>query len=401
MGKIMYMDEEYAADTNVSILRKVNNGVNIADITIDGNTTQLYAPEGNIKNIWYGTCNTAAATQAKVITTTSGDFELVAGNMLRVYFVNGNSFTTSGSLITFAVDGNTPVNAVRFHGATTSDYFGSGVCYDYTYTGEEFIQEGIVRATSNQYGVTLLNTSTSSTSTTEAATPSAVKAAYDLANGKQNALVSGTNIKTVNSTSLLGSGNIAVQPTLVSGTNIKTINNTSLLGSGNISISGGSKNVWFGTCNTTASTAAKVVTTSSGDFTLTTGNIVFVHASTANSYNGTATLNVDGTGAKNIVSVGTTTTTRYYWKAGEAIAFIYNGTDFMLFEQGTATTTYYGITKLSSSTSSTSEALAATPKAVKAAYDLAASKPTVTASTTDITAGSTALTTGDLYLVYE
>lgn len=55
----------------------------------------------------------------------------------------------------------------------------------------------------------------------------------------QPTLVSGTNIKTVNSTSLLGSGNVAVQPTLVSGTNIKTINNQSLLGSGNISISGG------------------------------------------------------------------------------------------------------------------------------------------------------------------
>lgn len=57
---------------------------------------------------------------------------------------------------------------------------------------------------------------------------------------KQDALVSGTNLKTVNSTSLLGSGNVSVQPTLVSGTNIKTINNESLLGSGNISIQGGS-----------------------------------------------------------------------------------------------------------------------------------------------------------------
>lgn len=220
------------------------------------------------------------------------------------------------------------------------------------------------------------------------------------------------------------------QDTLVSGTNIKTVNNESLLGSGNISIAGGgSKNIWYGTCNTTASTAAKVVTTSSGDFTLTTGNIVFVHASTANSYNGTATLNVDGTGAKNIVSVGTTTTTRYYWKAGEAIAFIYNGTDFMLLEQGTATTTYYGITKLSSSTSSTSEALAATPKAVKTAYDLANGKqdalvsgtniktinntsllgsgnitisvPSITYGTTDLTPGSSTLATGAIYLVYE
>ena len=56
---------------------------------------------------------------------------------------------------------------------------------------------------------------------------------------RQATLVSGTNIKTVNSTSLLGSGNVEVQQTLVSGTNIKTINGNSLLGSGNLVISGG------------------------------------------------------------------------------------------------------------------------------------------------------------------
>ena len=54
--------------------------------------------------------------------------------------------------------------------------------------------------------------------------------------GKQDTLVSGTNIKTINSTSLLGSGDVTVQPTLVSGTNIKTINSTSILGSGDISV---------------------------------------------------------------------------------------------------------------------------------------------------------------------
>lgn len=53
---------------------------------------------------------------------------------------------------------------------------------------------------------------------------------------RQATLVSGTNIKTVNNTSLLGSGNIDVQPTLVSGTNIKTVNSNSLLGSGNIAV---------------------------------------------------------------------------------------------------------------------------------------------------------------------
>lgn len=81
-------------------------------------------------------------------------------------------------------------------------------------------------------------------------------------NSKQAALVSATNIKTINGVSILGSGDLVVsggggtwgsitgtlsnqtdlnsalsakQATLVSGTNIKTINSTSLLGSGNIS----------------------------------------------------------------------------------------------------------------------------------------------------------------------
>ena len=93
-------------------------------------------------------------------------------------------------------------------------------------------------------------------------------------NAKQDTLVSATNIKTINSTTILGSGNISVAPatainataiatgvvdntefeylngvtsaiqtqidskqaTLVSATNIKTINSTTLLGSGNIAV---------------------------------------------------------------------------------------------------------------------------------------------------------------------
>jgi hypothetical protein len=61
----------------------------------------------------------------------------------------------------------------------------------------------------------------------------------NIKSGLQDTLVSGTNIKTVNSTTLLGSGDLAVQPTLVSGTNIKTINSTTLLGSGDIVIGSG------------------------------------------------------------------------------------------------------------------------------------------------------------------
>jgi len=248
------------------------------------------------------------------------------------------------------------------------------------------------------------------------------------------------------------------QPILTSGTNIKTINNTSLLGSGDISVGG--TTTWYGTCSTTASTAAKAVTcsgyakekgaiigvlfstantaaaptlninstgaaaiyvgsavasatnfckwaannvvyfmydgtyyryicqspgsyktyyatcatsagtaakvatTTNGDFVKTTGAMVRIKMTSGNSYNGTATLNVDGTGASNIARVGTTTTDRYYWVSGEVIDFVYDGTNFVMSAKGTATTTYYGLTKLSSSATSTSEALALTPKAM-------------------------------------
>ena len=60
---------------------------------------------------------------------------------------------------------------------------------------------------------------------------------------KQDTLISGTNIKTVKSTTLLGSGDLTVQPTLVSGTNIKTINSNSILGSGDLVITGGVSSV--------------------------------------------------------------------------------------------------------------------------------------------------------------
>lgn len=52
-------------------------------------------------------------------------------------------------------------------------------------------------------------------------------------------LLDSENAKTINSTSLFGTGNIAVQEPLVSGTNIKTINGNSILGSGDLTISGG------------------------------------------------------------------------------------------------------------------------------------------------------------------
>lgn len=124
------------------------------------------------------------------------------------------------------------------------------------------------------------------------------------------------------------------------------------------------REILYGTSATAAGTAAKVATTTKGTFVLETGAMVRIKFTNANSFNGTATLAVDGTTAKNIVQKGTTTTTRYWWDAGEVVDFVYDGTNFVIVDGAPATTTYYGITKLADSDSSTSTALALVPNSL-------------------------------------
>ena len=166
------------------------------------------------------------------------------------------------------------------------------------------------------------------------------------------------------------------------------------LTTGTASGGGGGVDVFYGTCATAAATAAKAVVCE--DFTsdhLVEGTVI-----NAQTYNGAPTLNVNSTGAKNIKRIGTTNAARYEWQAGEVLQFVYDGTYWVLTDGGIATTTYYGVTKLSSATNSTSNALAATASAVKAAYDLANGKQDALVSGTSIKTvnGESLLGSGDL-----
>lgn len=144
------------------------------------------------------------------------------------------------------------------------------------------------------------------------------------------------------------------------------------------------KNIWFGVCHTASTTQEKVVTTTSGDFVLATGNMVRVQMDYDQSYNGVATLNVDGTGPVDISCSSATATLVNYqrWKNSEVVDFVYNGSRFVMSSKLGADTTHYGVTLLSSATNSTSELHAATPLAVKAAYDLANGKQDALSSMT-------------------
>ena len=123
---------------------------------------------------------------------------------------------------------------------------------------------------------------------------------------------------------------------------------------------------YYGTCATAAATVAKVVTCSG--FVLETGATIAVKFTYYNT-GASPTLNVNSTGAIAIKQYGTTAASTYMWRSGEVVLFVYNGTNWELNSKSTATTTYYGLTKLSSSVTSTSTTLAATASAVKQAYD--------------------------------
>lgn len=137
----------------------------------------------------------------------------------------------------------------------------------------------------------------------------------------------------------------------------------------------GTKTAWFGTCPTAQNVAAKMVTTSSGDFSLTAGSIVFVKF-TNRLYTANTTLNVDGTGAVTIKQNGAAPQMDI-WQAGETVGFCYDGTNFEMIDGGVASTSAYGVTKLSSSVSDPVLNVAANSYAVKQAYDLANSKSEV------------------------
>lgn len=128
--------------------------------------------------------------------------------------------------------------------------------------------------------------------------------------------------------------------------------------------------VFFGTCTTAASTNDKVVTTQNGDFKLEAGSVLYVQFNTAVTSTAT-TLNVDNTGAIAVQTSAVNALSAYQIAPKVVVGFVYDGTVYRMLDSTIATTTYYGVTKLSSSTSSTSTIMAATPSAVKEAYDLA------------------------------
>ena len=123
-------------------------------------------------------------------------------------------------------------------------------------------------------------------------------------------------------------------------------------------------NVAYGTCSTAAATAAKVVTINNSNWELKEGSLVIVLFSATNTAEN-PTLNVGGTGAKNIYygsSRITTSSLGYAGTASRIMIYVYDGTQYRFSGWGYDSNTTYTPPKLGQGYATCSTAAATTAK---------------------------------------
>lgn len=361
----------------LAISQTLQSGTEIGEITLNGTATKLYAPK---PRVWRGASSAVSSetVAARTVTTDTGDFELVAGNIIFVRF--GSAFIYDNAEMTLNVDGTGAIQADTSDGYTTSRKFKALETVGFVYNGSRYIMIEDGTATADYYGVVRLsNSTTSSFQDGWAATPKAVSDVRNIADGKST---------------------VSWNQTQETGKQIAIV---TINGTPTIVYVPESQTVWYGTqAAYTETTGARTATTVTGDWSLTAGNVIFIKMEST-MVAAAPTLNVDGTGAKPVMTADGATVTGQ-WVAGEVVGFVYDGTSYIMIESGIASTSYYGMTRLSSSHTSTSESRAATPKAVKDAYDLADSKSTVAWNQIQGSSGATKIaeididgTTQDVY----
>lgn len=146
-------------------------------------------------------------------------------------------------------------------------------------------------------------------------------------NTKQATLVSGTTIKTYNSESILGSGDIPLPTALQIG--LGNVNNTTDASKNSASAVLSSKTLaTFNYAADAGSNDTYVISLNPSPGSYTTGMIIFFKANTVNT--GAASINVNSLGAKTIVKRVNTTLANGDIPALALCMIIYDGTNFVL-----------------------------------------------------------------------
>ncbi|WP_434476248.1 tail fiber protein [Escherichia coli] len=255
-------------------------------------------------------------------------------------------------------------------------------------------------ATTTQKGIVQLSSDTNSTSETLAATPKAVKAAYDLAAGKApsshthpwnqitgvpTASLTAKGITQLSSATDSTSEVLAATPKAVKAAydlaNGKyTAQDATTAQKGIVQLSSDT--------NSTSETLAATPKAVKAAYELAAGKAPSSHTHPWNQITGVPTASLTAKGITQLSSA-TNSTSEVLAATPKAVKAAYDLANGKYTAQD-ATTAQKGIVQLSSATNSTSEVLAATPKAVKAAYDLANGKQAADATLTALAALATA-----------
>jgi hypothetical protein len=124
-SNLFYIDAAYGSDNTIT--RKPINA-NISNIAMNG--------------VYYGTCDTAAATKAKVATLVNGDgFHLATGVMIAIKF----TYASAKSTMTLSVNGSTAKNLVLYGTSamadgTTTTGWRAGAVVPFIYDGTSWIR---------------------------------------------------------------------------------------------------------------------------------------------------------------------------------------------------------------------------------------------------------------------
>lgn len=251
----------------------------------------------------------------------------------------------------------------------------------------------IPAASTSAYGVTKLSNATNSTSTALAATANAVKTAYDLAASKGTGTI--TKVQ-ANGTDVASSGtaNIPAASTAVYGvTKLSTATNST---STALAATASAVKAAYDLAN------GRVSDVQVNGTSVTTSGVANVPTATTSAYGATKLSSSTSSTSEVLAATPKAVKTAYDLANGRVSDVQVNGTSVTtsgVANIPVATTSAYGAAKLSTSTSSTSTALAATASAVKSAYDLAATKAKITVQSTDPGEGAT-LAAGEFIVVY-
>lgn len=333
-----YSDIGAMSASGVSIDRKVSTGTNIADITINGATTSLYAPTGG----------SGGVTPLYIYVDDDTDYTEVAAALSAdrpVYAIWSSPTEDTDQTIILKLIRYNPVDYEYYFSAIYGGYSTQNLYWACLDTGgwEDAFVVAIPKGQRTFYG-----TSSTTASTAEKAVTIQGFTSADFVSGVivgilfTTANTAATPTLNINS---IGVGAIYMGASALDGTTnvLKWSANTMIYfmydgsrfrymyasAAATVTQPRGA-NTWYGTSSTLSITQAKTSTVE--NFVLTKGALIVINFSTANAYNGKITLNINSTGAKDVYykNAVTSSTNKPLWKANSTVTFVYSGSYYYI-----------------------------------------------------------------------